>query len=557
VDYVTVNEKAIYRIKITDKHPLIRCDIQGTYGSDEEDPADRCNIYYTYDITVSGLPYPMEYEDGITVYQGSSKTTELIITPDYAGRYVYSFEVSEKNDKTIIDSDSATLIVNGYTNCDEACRNQGYDYGVCRSSCGVDERNIGTRYCLQYAQPEPLMDSVVASTASGGGLGVTSTSEEQKSYTRYCCCGFRELEVMAWTNKNKYETGESVKVYAKVSYTDESNIDAKVYGIMEKPDGTTDDVEFRQVCAIAEITDAIEKVYASDASISTEIGCSNAEGYCNPRCIYVASYEDTQLSGRYELTVYAVTPEGREAKAKLYFSVNEPQLSCDEICGLEGYDYGICRASCEPDEKNMGSGYCEKEYALASDATYALKVCCCGKLTPPTPPAEKIKIQLKRGWNLITLPGEGTLEKGSCERMYGFVYMNSRYYTMEELEAEIGADELMEYLRLHSFWIYAFENCYLEFELEEYSSFTEINPVSGWNFIPVTYDMESMTLESVKGDCTLDKTYMWNPDKQTWEKIGLDYVFGVNDPYQGFISYTKKDCCFGTDQLTPPPLPED
>ena len=564
VKYASIGDKAIYKIKIKDNHPLMRCSSAETDDSDTEKA--RCNIYYTYKIEVSGLPFTAEYDDEITIYQGSKKTVELTTQPEYQGRFTFTVTATQNKDQTLSGSDSATLVVNGYTSCDEACQERGYEYGVCRTSCNTDERNLGTRYCKQEYVSVKNADEIsttnvqavslkttaeIASSSGGEGVGAaTAQTRELRVYRPiYCCCGVRELKIKAWTNKKTYESGETARIYAKASYTDESNVEADVYGTVTKPDGSEEDITFLQVCAIQEIKAAVTDVEeGSDEteSMETEIQCDS--GICNPRCIYIASYENTETEGRYTITVYALTPDGEQAKTTTYFNVIRPYITCEQYCQRSGYDYGVCQGSCSDNEYDAGSRYCYEEIHPALH-------CCCGKLTPPQPPQEKIKLHLNRGWNLITMPGKGELNKGTCERIYGFIHIDGRYYTMKEAEEKTGSEELMEYLRLHSFWIYAFKSCYLEFTLEDYTSYSEINLEGGWNFVPVTYDMESMSLDEIKGECELEKTYMWTPIKQSWEKMDKDYVFKENDLYRGFISYAVEECGFSQTMLSPPALP--
>ncbi|MEA1924547.1 MAG: hypothetical protein U9M95_01630, partial [Candidatus Altiarchaeota archaeon] len=101
-----------------------------------------------------------------------------------------------------------------------------------------------------------------------------------------------------------------------------------------------------------------------------------------------------------------------------------------------------------------------------------------------------------------------------------------------------------------------FKSCYLEFSVEDYTSYSEINLKEGWNFVPVTQDMKSMTLEDIKGECELERMYMWDSRKQEWDKMDEDYVFKENDLYHGFISYAVKECGFSQTSLTPPPFPQ-
>jgi len=548
VRYASLGEKAIYKINIKDKHPLLRygylegCVVNETY---------RCpNIYYIYKLSVSGLPFPTDYIKEIKIYQGDSRTVELIVKPEYIGRFYFTVTATQINNETVSDSDSATLIVNGYINCDEACRSRGYEYGVCRTSCMSDERNIGRGYCKQFWYNEPSVlentTDVIQKTAyMEAGIGKT---EKIPEYYRpvYCCCGKKELTIKVWTNKKTYGSGENVMIYAKVLYTDGTYGEAEVYGTITRPDNKREHIYFRQICSVKEMENIL-KTKNETTKIQKEVIC-NAER-CIPQCIYVANYPKTDIPGMYRITVTATTPDGKEAKTGTYFYVREPLITCNEYCQSLGYHYGTCKTRCNENEYDAGSRYCY-------EAIYPPFHCCCGKITPPQPPGEIIRIHLNRGWNLITLPGKGgELNKGNCERMYGFVYMNNRYYTIKEAEEKLGSDALKEYMRLHSFWIYTFKRCYLEFKLVEYTSYTELKLNNGWNFIPITEDMVGKSLSDIKGNCSFRKVYIWNAEKQIWDMLSESYVFKRNDLPNGFVVYAEEDCGFGSIMM-PPPLPE-
>ncbi len=548
VRYASLGEKAIYKINIKDKHPLLRygylegCVVNETY---------RCpNIYYIYKLSVSGLPFPTDYIKEIKIYQGDSRTVELIVKPEYIGRFYFTVTATQINNETVSDSDSATLIVNGYINCDEACRSRGYEYGVCRTSCMSDERNIGRGYCKQFWYNEPSVlentTDVIQKTAyMEAGIGKT---EKIPEYYRpvYCCCGKKELTIKVWTNKKTYGSGENVMIYSKVLYTDGTYGEAEVYGTITRPDNKREHIYFRQICSVKEMENIL-KTKNETTKIQREIIC-NAER-CIPQCIYVANYPKTDIPGMYRITVTATTPDGKEAKTGTYFYVREPLITCNEYCQSLGYHYGTCKTRCNENEYDAGSRYCYEKI-------YPPFHCCCGKITPPKPPGEIIRIHLNRGWNLITLPGKGgELNKGNCERMYGFVYMNNRYYTIKEAEEKLGSDALKEYMRLHSFWIYTFKRCYLEFKLVEYTSYTELKLNNGWNFIPITEDMVGKSLSDIKGNCSFRKVYIWNAEKQIWDMLSESYVFKRNDLPNGFVVYVEEDCRFGSIMM-PPPLPE-
>lgn len=192
------------------------------------------------------------------------------------------------------------------------------------------------------------------------------------------------------------------------------------------------------------------------------------------------------------------------------------------------------------------------------DVAYAILYVIPG--SPPKPPSERIRISLKNGWNLITLPGKGTLEGGSCSgEPYAFVYIKEyeKYYSLREARGLLGEEGLLEYLRLHSFWVYSFEDCALSFNLEESTSFNEVSLGSNWNFVPITSDMLGRKISEFSGDCELKKLYGWGADGQNWEKWDEDTTLSDSDIYKGFVARVESSCDLGWGAIiTPPPLPE-
>ena len=581
---VEIGDPAEYKIVVTDNHPIARC---GIALADEPVPREaeiaveevpRCIVYYTYNLEVTGIPFDAEYPESVTVYQGSSTSVPLTIKPTYKGNFKFRVKATLSNNPGVHDSDSATLVVNEYGNCNLECRRRGYDYGVCRTSCGANEYDIGTRYCPQ------ITDKTLTSSKSGGE-GVVSVSGKMLTVekvvvkdavstvrettagerdtdiyiypTYHCCCGNEGITVEAWPSKSTYNSGETATIYAKVYSTENGEVSARVTGTIGRPDGGTDTLTFRKICTIAEI----QKI--KDENPAMKISCVGGE--CWPKCLYVATYKDTDVSGYYSVTVKARSSYG-SAETSTGFRVRREVKTCNNYCREMGYDYGVCRTSCRGDEKNAGTEYCPQlvsepikltNKSTMEKAEYRYMYCCCGNLVPPPPPEERIKLELHEGWNLITLPGKGELSLGSCEALYGFVYIDGEYLSIKKAKEELGEERLMEYLRKHSFWAYSFRKCHLEFTLEEYTSHTELDLSKGWNFLPVTEDMIGKSLWDIKGNCEFQKTYLWNAKKQRWEELDPEEKFSDEQKFKGFIVKVPFSCSLGGGSIpSPPPLPE-
>jgi len=212
-------------------------------------------------------------------------------------------------------------------------------------------------------------------------------------------------------------------------------------------------------------------------------------------------------------------------------------LNCSQYCAVYGYDYGVCKTECGLAEKVFMGRYCQ----------HKTDMCCCGTLQPPTPPAppNRIMKQLDGGWNLVALSGYGGIDKGSCLNIYGFVYFEGDLYTIQDLEDKLGSRGLKNYLRTHAFWVYSPTRCQMEFLLDEYSSYGEISLLGGWNFIPVTEDMVSRSLEEFRGDCVFLGGFMWDAVKQGWVELSDEYRFDEGDVFTGFVWYAGGGCNLG------------
>jgi len=120
----------------------------------------------------------------------------------------------------------------------------------------------------------------------------------------------------------------------------------------------------------------------------------------------------------------------------------------------------------------------------------------------------------------------------------------------------MGERRLKEYLKTHSFWVYSYRNCAMVFRLEEATSFNDLSLEDGWNFVPITQDMEGNSLNDLGGDCDFEKTYYWNSKEQSWERLSLSQRFDDDMLYNGFVADVDDDCDFGWGAIiTPPPLP--
>jgi len=212
-----------------------------------------------------------------------------------------------------------------------------------------------------------------------------------------------------------------------------------------------------------------------------------------------------------------------------------------------------------PSVVTSGRYYKFRVLVTGSDGSQATAYAILNILYSPPPPPGKIRLDMEQGWNLIALPGKGSLHQGSCSgEMYAFVYLRDegRYVTIEEAEDIMGAYALEEYLRLNSYWVYSFNDCYLEFGLEDATGFNELSLGEGWNFVPITQDMKGNSLNDIGGDCNFDRVYYWDAERQDWKNMGNGEKFSESQLYTGFVAKVTDSCDFGWGAIiSPPELP--
>ncbi|MFH1403551.1 MAG: hypothetical protein ABIH11_04700 [Candidatus Altiarchaeota archaeon] len=200
-----------------------------------------------------------------------------------------------------------------------------------------------------------------------------------------------------------------------------------------------------------------------------------------------------------------------------------------------------------------------------------------GWIVPPIPPGEEVIIKLDKGWNLASLPGDiryrimavdskmeyaveevDTMHSGK----YFFIYLKDekRFVSFTDARRILGSDGFRKYLMQNSFWVYTPVEDSLRFRVAEYTTYAGLPIEEGWNFVPVTDDMDGKSLEEVSLDCDFDRAYAWRSSRQSWERMSGYYEFGKSDVFHGFVVKAREDCTLGKvgeTIPTPPTLPGD
>lgn len=200
-------------------------------------------------------------------------------------------------------------------------------------------------------------------------------------------------------------------------------------------------------------------------------------------------------------------------------------------------------------------------------------------------PKRTVRLKVYKGWNLVTL---GVIDNGSitCSPkdllvLYGYDPLEKRYIKIKditEVSSNVGIlgfvskfyKENGNYLTrspVNSGWLYSTKDCEiankvpsLDFTLEYIRQFMQPRNMkfpAGWNFFSVAFDMVNKNLEEIKGDCAIERAYIWNPEGQDWMNM-KDLKFAETILGNGLVFKTTNDCVLGEIITIPgaPTLPE-
>ncbi len=188
-----------------------------------------------------------------------------------------------------------------------------------------------------------------------------------------------------------------------------------------------------------------------------------------------------------------------------------------------------------------------------------------------------IRTNVEKSWNLvpsmnlesITDASEVSEEDIVVAYWYindigGYVEIYPNNNMQEELEKR-GYNSLAWYndnrfyLMNSAMWIYSTKAGLLE--VKSYDSMYSLDTgyvklKQAWNFIAITPDMVGQTLNEMKGDCTIEKSYAWNAEAQTWWEL-KDQPFPETVVGNGIVVKTSNDCQLGKEIISEvPALPE-
>ncbi len=84
--------------------------------------------------------------------------------------------------------------------------------------------------------------------------------------------------------------------------------------------------------------------------------------------------------------------------------------------------------------------------------------------------------------------------------------------------------------------------------------------LQSWNFLTITPEMEDVSFEDIKGDCNVEKAYLWDVENQQWGSLNNlledNFVFTeVGRLGEGFIFKVSNNCKLGASEGNVPSVP--
>lgn len=207
---------------------------------------------------------------------------------------------------------------------------------------------------------------------------------------------------------------------------------------------------------------------------------------------------------------------------------------------------------------------------------------------------QSLELKIYKGWNLVSLAimdggpedFEITCPLQDLIVLYGYDSLEKHYVKIKDVtelsswerenvgifrstwEFYKGDGKYQNYIArssVNSGWLYSTKDCTITIPVLP-STFTLKDSLlaipnrvfpAGWNFFTVFSDMVGKNFNEIKGDCTIEKVYIWNPEDQVWMNLeGLKFSETVVG--HGIVFKTSNDCLLGEKVTIPeaPALPE-
>lgn len=194
-----------------------------------------------------------------------------------------------------------------------------------------------------------------------------------------------------------------------------------------------------------------------------------------------------------------------------------------------------------------------------------------------------IEVPVSEGWNLMasspiwdekfTGTSDSEIKQSNIKAVFYYFRHENKYLQMHPNNKEVenylrnaqGKSDEMLYFAQSPVWVYSDKTGVLKYQRSDFPKWSDSSNVlslsSGWNFVTITPEMVGESLNTLKGTCNIDKSYIWDSGHR-WENVPFEgkfnnEVLGGN----GMLIKVSSDCKLalgGRSSITPPPsIPVD
>lgn len=188
--------------------------------------------------------------------------------------------------------------------------------------------------------------------------------------------------------------------------------------------------------------------------------------------------------------------------------------------------------------------------------------------------AQELTVNIEKGWNLVqgfANPDwivSGGVQPSDIQAIYALKNPTQtyvRFYPEPELDVISASDfRWSTAMGQNAFWVYSSAQGRMTYVTKESAPLDSVYLVKGWNFVAFTnnifYD-DTFSWNKVKGSCTLERIYGWNPEEEGygWMPIAADFEsFDLNDFLgHGMVVKVSEDCTLAQSEgaANPPGIP--
>lgn len=147
---------------------------------------------------------------------------------------------------------------------------------------------------------------------------------------------------------------------------------------------------------------------------------------------------------------------------------------------------------------------------------------------------------------------------------YSFIYDNANKEYIQlapnresgKLSSILGPGTKPGYFLNSGVWIYLKKDfIFSPNSIDNPASIDVLELMSGWSIFSITPDMIGKELEDIKGDCNIEKAYVWEAEHQGWINFIEDPEFYSESEGMGIVIKTTNNCKFSASSTSPPALP--